>query len=79
MNMKLRYRLFLRRKSVFYAFDNTNKTFTSLKTKDKAEAARLLMALNEAGPIARHEFEPRQSLSAPQRPAGGQPHLADGH
>jgi integrase len=49
MNMKLRYRLFLRRKSVYYAFDDTTKTFTSLKTKDKAEATRLLVALNEAG------------------------------
>jgi len=49
MNMKLRYRLFLRRKSVYYAFDDTTKTFTSLKTKDKAEAERLLMAMNEAG------------------------------
>jgi hypothetical protein len=49
MNMKLRYRLFLRRKSVYYAFDDTTKTFTSLKTKDKAEANRLLMAMNEAG------------------------------
>ena len=49
MNMKLRYRLFLRRKSVYYAFDNTTKTFTTLKTKDKAEAARLLVAMNEAG------------------------------
>jgi integrase len=49
MNMKLRYRLFLRRKSVYYAFDDTTKTFTSLKTKDKAEAGRLLVALNEAG------------------------------
>ena len=47
--MKDRYRLFLRRKSVYYAFDNTTKTFQSLKTKDKAEAKRLLMALNEAG------------------------------
>ena len=47
--MKDRYRLFLRRKSVYYAFDNTTKTFQSLKTKDKAEAARLLVALNEAG------------------------------
>ena len=47
--MKERYRLFLRRKSVYYAFDNTTKTFESLKTKDKAEAARLLLALNEAG------------------------------
>jgi integrase len=49
MNMKLRYRLFLRRKSVYYAFDDTTKTFTSLKTKDKVEATRLLMAMNEAG------------------------------
>ncbi len=49
MNMKSRYRLFLRRKSVYYAFDDATKTFTSLKTKDKAEAARLLMAMNEAG------------------------------
>lgn len=47
--MKLRYRLFLRRKSVYYAFDDTTKTFTSLKTKDKAEATRLLVAWNEAG------------------------------
>ena len=30
--MKERYRLFLRRKSVYYAFDNTTKTFQSLKT-----------------------------------------------
>jgi hypothetical protein len=47
MNMKLRYRLFIRRKSVYYAFDDTTKTVTSLKTKDKAEANRLLMAMNE--------------------------------
>jgi hypothetical protein len=47
--MKERYRLFLRRKSVYYAFDNTTKSFQSLKTKDEAEAKRLLMALNEAG------------------------------
>ena len=47
--MKSRYRLFLRRKSVYYAFDNTTKSFTSLKTKDKTQASRLLHALNEAG------------------------------
>lgn len=47
--MKERYRLFLRRKSVYYAFDNTTRNFESLKTKDKAEATRLLLALNEAG------------------------------
>ena len=40
--MKERYRLFLRRKSVYYAFDNATKTFQSLKTKDDAEAERLL-------------------------------------
>ena len=49
MNMKLRYRLFLRRKSVYYAFNDTTKTFISLKTKDKAEATRRLMAMKEAG------------------------------
>jgi hypothetical protein len=47
--MKERYRLLLRRQSVYYAFDNTTKTFKSLKTKAKAEATRLLLALNEAG------------------------------
>jgi len=38
--MKERYRLFLRRKSVYYAFDNTTKTFECLKTKDRTEATR---------------------------------------
>ncbi len=47
--MKDRYRLFLRRKSVYYAFDNKTRTFESLKTKDKAQAQRLLLAMNEAG------------------------------
>lgn len=47
--MKNRYRLFLRRKSVYYAFDTLAKTFASLKTKDKAQAQRLLLAMNEAG------------------------------
>lgn len=47
--MKDRYRLFLRRRSVYYAFDNTTKTFQSLKTNDKSEAKRLLNALNDAG------------------------------
>jgi integrase len=46
--MKDRYRLFLRRKSIYYAFDDTTKNFHSLKTKDKSEAQRLLLALNEA-------------------------------
>jgi len=37
--METCYRLFLLRKSVYFAFDNTTKTFTSLKTKDKTVAA----------------------------------------
>jgi len=48
--MKLRYRLFLRRKSVYYAFDDTTKTFTGLKNRDKAEAMRTeFQAMRPAG------------------------------
>jgi hypothetical protein len=47
--MKERYRLFLRRKSVYYAFDKTTGKKQSLDTKDRSEAERLLMSLNEAG------------------------------
>ena len=57
--MKERYRLSLRRKSVYDAFDHTPKTFQSLKTKDEAEAERLLVALNEAGK------QPAMNLSLP--------------
>jgi hypothetical protein len=46
--MKARYRLFLRRRSVYYAFDNTKRTFQSLNTRDRAEAQRLVASLNEA-------------------------------
>ena len=46
--MKQRYRLFLRRKSVFYAFGKVTKTFESLGTKDRDEAQRLVIAKNEA-------------------------------
>lgn len=46
--MKPRYRLFLRRGSVFYAFDNQTKRFESLQTKDRHVAVRLLHAKNEA-------------------------------
>jgi hypothetical protein len=74
--MKTRYRLFLRRKSVYYAFDDTTKTFTSLKTKDKAEATRLLVAMNEAGKQPAMNFEPRPCLLAAQRPDGFRAHLA---
>ena len=47
--MKNRYRLFLRRQSVYYAFDTQTRRFQSLRTRDRAAAARLLVALNEAG------------------------------
>jgi hypothetical protein len=47
--MKERYRLFLRRKSVNYALDNTPKTFQNLKTKDQAQAEPLLLATNGVG------------------------------
>jgi integrase len=47
-HMKARYRLFLRRKSVYYAFDNTTRKFQSLETKDPKEAQRLIMTMNEA-------------------------------
>src|SRR4051812_34783658 len=45
--MKQRYRMFQRGK-VFYAEDTTTGKQTSLKTKDKAEAYRLLAVENEA-------------------------------
>ena len=57
MNMKLRYRLFLRRESVYYAFDDTTKTFTSLKTGDKTEAARLLANTFPVGAPRRYANE----------------------
>jgi hypothetical protein len=46
--MKERYRLFLRRKSVYYAFDNTTKNFESLKTKDRDTAEQIVLAKNQA-------------------------------
>lgn len=46
--MKPRYRLFLRRGSVYYAFDDQTKRFESLRTKDRREAVRLLHAKNES-------------------------------
>jgi hypothetical protein len=47
--MKDRYRLFLRRKSVYYAFDNNTRKFQSLQARDKKESTRLILGLNEAG------------------------------
>jgi hypothetical protein len=45
MSQSLLYHAFgVREGYDYYAFDDTTKTFTSLKTKDKAEANRLLMA-----------------------------------
>ncbi len=46
--MKERYRLFLRRKSIYYAVDNLTNKFQSLGTRDRQEAERLLLGLNEA-------------------------------
>ena len=42
--MKERYRLFLRRGSVYYAFDNTTGKKQSLDTKNRGEAQRLVMS-----------------------------------
>ena len=72
--MKARYRLFLRRKSVFYAFDTTTRRFQSLETKDRKEAERLTTTLNEAGKQPAMNLRlapvlpPCQSISVPQRP-----------
>jgi len=46
--MKDRYRLFLGRKSVFYAFDTETNRFESLRTRDRTEARKFLHAKNEA-------------------------------
>ena len=46
--MKARYRLFLRRKTIYYAFDTVDNKFQSLKTKDKHEARGILAAMNQA-------------------------------
>ena len=46
--MKDRCRLFLRRKSVFYAFDTETNRIESLRTGDRTEARKLLHAKNEA-------------------------------
>jgi len=46
--LKNRYRLFRRGWGVYYAFNNETGNSESLKTRDKAEATRLLHAMNEA-------------------------------
>jgi hypothetical protein len=46
--MKARYRLFPRRKSVYYAFDKLTRKFQSLDTRKRDEAVRLVRSLNEA-------------------------------
>lgn len=48
IEMKLRYRLFRRNNGVFFCEDRTTHAQKSLKTKDAAEATRLLNAKNEA-------------------------------
>jgi integrase len=47
--MKNRYRLFKRGWGVYYAFNNETGNSESLHTRDKAEATRLVHAMNEAG------------------------------
>jgi integrase len=47
-DMTQRYRKFKRAWGTYYAFDTVTGNSVSLKTKDKAEAARLLVAMNEA-------------------------------
>ena len=46
--MKPQFRLFLRRRSTYYAFDTSTKRYESLNTKDKQHALRLVAALNES-------------------------------
>ena len=46
--MKTRYRLFRRRGTVFYCFDNQTRLYTSLQTKDRKAAQQLVHAKNEA-------------------------------
>ncbi len=48
MHMKARYRLFLRRKAIYYVFDTIENKFQSLKTKDKHQARGILAAMNQA-------------------------------
>jgi len=46
--MKLCYRLFRRNNGIFFIEDRTTKKQESLKTRDKAAAARIFHARNEA-------------------------------
>ncbi|HEX8372160.1 MAG TPA: tyrosine-type recombinase/integrase [Chthoniobacterales bacterium] len=48
MNMQQKYRSFQRQGGVFYWQENGTSKRGSLKTKDRAEAERLLLAMNEA-------------------------------
>jgi len=46
--MKARYRLFRRHNGIFFCEDRETRQQESLRTKDRAEATRLLCAKNEA-------------------------------
>src|ERR1035437_4181496 len=48
MSMKVKYRLFVRKGGMFYAEDVETRKQTSLGTKDRKEALRLLHAKNES-------------------------------
>ena len=47
--MTQRYRKFKRSWGTWYAFDNATGNSVSLKTKDKAQASHLVVAMNEVG------------------------------
>jgi hypothetical protein len=46
--MKARYRLFLRRGRIYYAFDSQTGRHQSLGTRDQTHARRLVQAMNDA-------------------------------
>lgn len=66
--MKSRYRIF-RRKSTYYIQDNESGRQTSLRTKDKKEAQRLLIAHNEAQDNRLLNFKIAEAHLAAQDPA----------
>lgn len=71
--LKNRYRLFRRGWGVYYAFNNETGNSESLKSRDKAEATRLVHAMNEAARLTQLNMQiARADLLEPvgDRPAG---------
>ena len=63
--LKNRYRLFRCGWGVYYAFNNETGNGESLKTRDKAEATRLLHAMNEAARLTQLNLQiARANLNA---------------